>query len=143
MKTPIPGIIHFCLEELVAPGMVNDYGPRAIQFLDKSMVFCMDRLSGDVGGIIINNYHTGGTFSESGVREPDTKTGARRSIHKSGGAFDGKPLKLTPAQLYDHINKNRARYPEITCIEDVSKTVTWLHMDNRWHTYNGILIVQP
>lgn len=143
MKTAIPGIDNFCLEELVAPGMITSHGARAIQFLQRPMVLALDRLSKALGPIIVNNYHTGGSFKDSGAREPTSTTGAPRSQHKLGGAFDCKFKRCTPAQAFAYLKAYRALYPEITCIEDVEYTPTWLHIDGRWHNSADFLIVKP
>lgn len=96
-----------------------------------------------VGPLKINDWATGGRFHESGLRRPDTKTGARLSDHKFGRAFDLKPAKTTPEILAQHIQVNPARYPYITVLEDWTVTKTWLHVARHWHTKPGIRIVVP
>lgn len=123
--------------------MIASYGPRAIQFLHRPMVLALDRLSKALGPIIVNNYHTGGSFKDSGAREPTCTTGAQRSQHKRGCAFDCKLKNYTVAQAFAYLVANRLEYPEITCIEDIGSTVTWLHIDGRWHAGTNFLIVKP
>ena len=139
----LPGIQHFCLEELVDPRYIERFGSNAMWFVDQAMALCLDRLSNDVGGILVNNWHIGGSYSESGVRWPATTTGAEFSQHKFKNAFDLKPQRMTVQQLYLHVMANHAKYPQITTIENPEKTRTWLHVDGRWHDGDGILLVEP
>jgi hypothetical protein len=142
-RTTIPGVQHFCLEELVDPRYLDKFGANAIWFLDRALVLCIDRLREAVGEIVINNWHVGGVFKESGLRWPDTTTGAQFSQHKFKCAFDLKPRRISVEQLYQHITANHAQYPQITTIENPAKTKTWLHVDGRWHAGDSILIVEP
>lgn len=140
---PIDGVRHFVLEELVDQPFIERFGPRAAWFLDRSLVLCLDRLREAVGPITINNWHVGGVFHESGLRLPDTRTGAAFSQHKRGCAFDLKPKHIGIEQLFQHIQGKHYQYPQITAIENPAATKTWLHVDNRWHGGEHILIVNP
>lgn len=139
----IPGIRYFCLEELVDKPLIDFYGAGALKFVDRSMALCIDRLRDAVGPLVINDWHVGGKFHESGVRLPMSITGARYSQHKFGRAFDLKPKSISVQQLYQHIVQNATRYPQITAIENPARTPTWLHVDGRWHDRNGIILVEP
>ena len=139
----ITGIQNFELEELVDRPIFEQYGARSIMFLDRALVSCVDRLHDKVGALVVNNWHAGGTFHESGLRLFNTPTGAAMSQHKFGSALDLKPVHMTPAELFAYIQSHRADYPEITTVEDVSITKTWLHVDGRWHDSGDLLIVRP
>ena len=139
----ISGVQYFCLEELVDKPFIDRFDERALQFLNRGMVLCIDRLRDAVGPLKINDWHLGGQFHESGLRLWTTTTGAQFSQHKYGNAFDLKPQKISVQQLYQHITQNADKYPQITTIEDPAKTITWLHIDGRWHAGDGIQIVEP
>lgn len=139
----IPGVKYFCLEELVDKPLIDFYGAGALKFVDRGMALCIDRLRDTVGPIVINDWHIGGKYFESGVRLPISNTGARYSQHKFGRAFDLKPKSISLQQLYQHITQNATRYPQITAIENPLHTPTWLHVDGRWHDGDGIILVEP
>lgn len=139
----IPGIQYFELEELVDKPYIDRFGGQCIGLLHMPTVRCIDRLREAVGPITINNWHKGGAYHESGMRVPYTTTGAKFSMHKFGGGFDLKPGSISVMELYNHIMHHANLYPEIRRIEDPSKTLSWLHVDDFPHSGDGIQIIQP
>lgn len=133
----------FKIQELVGPKCFAERGERAWELLNAGVLRDIDRVSELFGPVTINNWHSGGTFKESGLRDHDTSTGARWSAHKFGFGFDLKFKTVTVKQVYDYILAHRDEFPSITVIEDIAHTPTWLHVDGRNHDRTGIWIVKP
>ena len=140
---------YFALNELVPPHILAERGERAWALMDDRILRGADWLREKFGPAIINGKFGGKVFTESGLRDPFTTTGAKWSQHKFGRAVDMKFLKVTAKEVYDYIirNPNEARENGITTLEDIAFTGTWLHADCRAlpDTFpdNGILVVKP
>lgn len=134
---------HFSLAELVNPDIFRDLGERAWDYLRPEGLQMIDNIRNRFGPVIINNWAIGGEYSESGLRQSDSKTGARYSMHKFGCAFDMKFQDATPQEVYDFILKHPDQFPEVTTMENIDATPTWLHADVRNHNRSGIWIVNP
>lgn len=134
---------HFNLRELVTPEIWATRGERCADLLDPRALRVLDDLRDKFGPVTVNNWHSGGTYKESGLRDPFTSTGAMWSQHKFGRAFDCKFKGATPREVFDHLTAHAADWPEITVLEDVDKTPTWLHFDVRAASWEGIRVVQP
>jgi hypothetical protein len=134
---------HFDLRELVTPEIWEKRGARCIELLDPRALRVLDDLRDTFGPVIVNNWHRGGGFTESGLRDPHTTTGAAWSQHKFGRAFDCKLNESTPREAFDYLLANQADWPEITVLEDIEATGTWLHFDVRAADWDGIRIVKP
>lgn len=63
--------------------------------------------------IICNNWHTGGTRKNCGLRAKNCKTGAKKSLHKSGQAVDIISPKMSAAEIRDRIEvyQHVLKYP--------------------------------
>ena len=134
---------HFILEQLVPPDVFTALGDKAWDLMQPNLITTIDQLYDHFGPMTINNWHTNGRFKESGYRDPNSATGAKRSQHKLGNAADIKPLKTTPRAMYDYILANPEQFPLLTTLEDISATPTWLHVDCRVNATPGIRIVKP
>lgn len=134
---------YFILQELVPPETFDTRGDAAWELLDPSALLSLDDLRESFGPITVNNWHSGGNFKESGYRTLTTPTGAKLSQHRFGRAFDCKPVNVTPTEMSTYILTNPMKFEHVTTLEDVSKTVTWLHFDVRNNSQMGIRIVQP
>ena len=140
---------YFALNELVPPDVIQARGEQAWQLMDERILRGADWLREKFGPCVINGKFNGKGFSESGLRNPLTTTGARWSQHKFGRAVDMKFLKVNVKEVYDYIlaNQPEARANGITCVENINATPSWLHCDCRLlpETFpsNGILVVNP
>lgn len=134
---------YFELRELVGPAVHAKWGERAWQFLQAPALITLDQLRERFGRIIVNNWHAGGTYKESGLRDFETSTGAGMSQHKFGGAFDTKPRDTTPQAMHAYILAHPGEFPYLTTLEAIESTPTWLHFDVRNHGSDGILVVKP
>lgn len=133
----------FRLEELVPPEVFEQRQDKAWELLDSRMLRTLDQLRDEFGPIVINDWHAGGRFVESGFRVGNTSTGARLSQHKFGRGFDLKFKQNEPAAVAKFIQENRKSFPFLTTIEDPERTKSWLHIDNRNNETDEIRIVQP
>ena len=144
---------NFVLQELVNPEVFNEFGELSIWFIDTKMIAVIEKVRALVreedndAVILINNWHKGGQFRDSGYRDPNAKIGAFRSQHKLGKAFDLKVLGgLTNKRLYEIILENKAELISLglTTLEDIAMTATWVHIDCRYTGLeNEFLIVKP
>jgi hypothetical protein len=140
---------HFALNEVIPAHIIAERGERAWALMDDRILMGADWLRGIFGPAVINGKYGGKVFTESGLRDPLTTTGAKWSQHKFGRALDLKFTRATAKEVYDYIlaNQPEARANGITCVEDIAFTPTWLHIDCRKlpETFpaNGILIVRP
>ena len=140
---------YFQLHEVVYPGAIQARGEQAWQLMDDRILRGADWLREKFGAITINGKFAGKGFTESGLRDPFTVTGAKFSQHKFGRALDLKFHKVTVKEVYEHIirNPSEARANGITTVEDIAFTPTWLHIDCRTlpdtFPLNGILVVKP
>jgi hypothetical protein len=140
---------YFALNEVVHPAAIQALGERAWTLMDERILRGADWLREMFGPCIINGKFGGKGFTESGLRDPFTKTGAKFSQHKFGRALDLKFHKVTCKEVYEYIIRNpgQARENGITTVEDIAFTGTWLHIDCRLlpesFPDNGVLVVKP
>src|SRR5690554_3311309 len=138
MATFMPA--NFILQELVAPAIYQARGMRAWELVCPYALRTLQTLRDVFGPTTVNNWHAGGQYKESGLRELTTSTGAALSQHKFGRAFDCKFRGITPQEAFDYILAHPDRFPYLTVLEDVRYTPTWLHFDTRNHNQPGIWI---
>jgi hypothetical protein len=139
---------NFSLQEFVPPAMYKKWGDKSVQFIDMRIVYFAQALRDNLGmPIVINNWHTGGQYKESGLRAFNTPTGASMSQHKFGRAVD---LKISDSKgvirndsgaiLRKHVQDNWDKYKQwITTTE--ADTDSWAHFDCRYTGQDTLLIV--
>lgn len=142
---------HFTIDELVDPWFIANYPEVACwNLLDEKALRAIDALRDKFGPLLIN----GRGYTESGLRRPDTKTGAKFSMHKVGKAFDLKPLQkgVTVTMMFDWIMANQAEAYAmgIRRVEDIQYTTKgathWLHVDAKdtgAENVGKIVVVKP
>jgi hypothetical protein len=140
---------HFVSEEFISKDMHNDLVTKGINpqwFIRKNVVDFCEWLANyyHPKAIIINNWKWGGGARESGLRSPDSTTGAHYSQHKFKDAVDIKIKGVTPSEIRKVIIDNFT-YLNITfglsTIEKVEDTPTWTHCDFRWTGLDTLLEV--
>lgn len=134
---------HFVIQELVGPQVFKDRGEQAWQLLRPDACMSLDALREKFGPITVNNWHIGGAFKESGLRDFSTSTGASYSMHKFGGAFDSKPKSCAPKDIYDYVLAHSEEFPLIRRVENIAATPTWFHCDVANTGQQKILVVNP
>jgi hypothetical protein len=133
---------HFVIQEFVPPQIYNQFKDNSIWFINPQVVKMAEFVRKFFNKpVTINNWHIGGTYTESGFRLPNTETGAKLSAHKRGCAIDIKMPGVDYDQVRETILKNQKEFMEagITTIED--GTQTWLHVDCRYTMLDKILVV--
>lgn len=134
---------HFAIQNLVPPEVWASRGENAWELIDQRLIFTLDDLWDNLGPFVVNDWHTGGHYKESGLRSAGTSTGAQFSQHKYGRAADCKFKDQAPVQAYQFIMKNPDKFPYLSTLEDLEATPTWLHVDVRNHNATGIKVVKP
>lgn len=134
---------HFILQELVPPDIHVSRGEAAWELLDPRALITLDQLREEFGPTTVNNWHAGGSYSESGLRSFSSLTGAKLSQHRFGRANDCKFKLCTPREAYEYILKNSEKFQFLSTLEDIEETPSWLHFDVRNNSSPRIRIVKP
>lgn len=136
---------HFYLTEFVDPKTYKDLGEYAIHKFDNNLIQIAEFIRNGIGKpVIINNWATGGQYKESGLRQPNTTTGAKRSAHKEGKAIDIKVLGMNSDDVWDWCMDHQKELYALGVreIEDKSFTKGWTHLATRG-TWKSIVIIKP
>lgn len=134
---------HFSVYELVPPEVYRARGERAWELLDSRLLVTLDALRDHFGPISVNDYRWGGSRTESGLRLPETATGAVYSQHQYGRAADLHLEDVTPQEAYEAILAHPEKWPMLTTVEDIRYTPSWIHVDCRNNERTGIRVVIP
>jgi hypothetical protein len=135
---------HFDIREFVYPEAFKTHGVNAITLIDKKLIAIAEFIRIKTGvPITINNWHTGGPFKESGLRDPNTTTGAKLSQHKLGKAIDPKAKGYDGQKWYNFVKENAKALYDLGArrIEHKSLATTWLHIDLKEHNKKCIQVV--
>lgn len=118
---------------------------RFQQKLDERIIFAQQRLIERFGTMYLNDWKWGGDNDSRGWRPPEDPDGAEYSDHKYGRALDSVPQEVELKEIHLDIADNPEWYLDIgiTTIESIEYATSWLHISNRWHSYDGILVVTP
>lgn len=119
---------YFTAQELVPPDYFKLHGDDSISAIDTRILITLDSLREKLGrSITINNWATGGQFSQRGLRT-DLNVGAPKSAHRIGCAvdFDIKELSADVFRKMVRAGQLEKELAMITRIEDVT---SWVHID--------------
>lgn len=125
---------YFSIKELVNPDLLKQIGEiTAWKLFDDRLLKCADLIREKYGACTVNASR----LTDCGLRDPQSKTGAKYSMHKIGRALDlhirsielqfaGKKAEKTKA--YDKIRQEllKDRNFDVLSFED---GVSWLHCD--------------
>lgn len=126
---------YFSIKELVCKHVYNKFGEKAWQFLDTELLHTLLIIRKTINKpITVNNWSTGGTFSQRGCRcnicqIPKDKTVANAlymSAHINGAGVDFDVKGMTAQAVRNWIIANQALLPYPIRLED---KVTWVHLD--------------
>ena len=137
---------NFYLDEFIQPNIYKKFKAKSIWFLDIRLIRIAQLLRDITGrAVTINNWYTGGSYKDSGLRMLSGGIGATYSQHRYGRAIDVKVEGLTISELLDVIvdNEQAFRNAGLTTIEDIKYTPTWMHLDVRYSDNQDILYVRP
>ncbi|MEZ5195108.1 MAG: D-Ala-D-Ala carboxypeptidase family metallohydrolase [Bacteroidales bacterium] len=133
---------NFILQEFIDPDIYMLRGDKSVELIDSSIIFIAQFFRDYFGQpIVINNWHDGGEYKESGLRKFLTKTGSAFSQHKFGRAVDMKIQDVDPEEARREIVREWEYFKMsgMTTIE--SGTPTWLHVDCSFTGIDELLIV--
>ncbi len=151
----------FYLDEFVAPEIYARFGAKSILWLRPEIFNIAQVLRNRFGRVIVNNWANNGQigandflqlplniqknyFRESGLRIPDTHTGAKYSLHKFGCAADLKFTDTKPEEVRKHILTNQRSYMNLGLRRMEAGTSSWLHVDlGNTNHLNQILVFKP
>lgn len=135
---------HFDLREFIDPDIWAILGEKSIILIDHRIIEIADFFRGyfDVP-IVINNWHSGGPYKESGLRKFLTKTGAKFSQHKFGRAIDMKLEHLHPEAVRKEVLAAWRKFRRCGMSAMEAGTPTWVHVDCRYTGTDDLLIIQP
>ena len=134
----------FSLAEFLTPEIYELHPENGIWFLDPRIItiaqFIRDRYGKPV---TINNYLDGGSYTNSGFRDPHCEIGAKLSQHKFGRAADFKVEDMDPEEIRKDIIRNFDQFRKFGLTTIEADTPTWLHADCRWTDLDTLFIVKP
>lgn len=133
---------YFGIKELVSKLVYNFYKPKygesfIWKFFDEDVLRDLDTIRQTWGrGIIINNWSSGGSLSQCGLRcnvDPlvKEKTTPYLGGHNLAKGFDLHDSKNENAKLYNHVQnliKNN-KLKTFRRVENIKSTPTWVHVD--------------
>ena len=136
---------NFSTQEFVPQHIYEIYGDKSIWFIDYDLVKFAQALRDFVmKPITINNWASGGSYQYRGFRPSDCKEGAALSQHRFGRAIDLSVDGMFIAEVAEIvISRREVWWPQITTMENVQYTPTWLHVDKRHTGQKELLIVDP
>ena len=123
---------YFKIEELVHPNLLKTISEDILwSMFDDRLLRVADRYREHYGPIFIN----GRGLVDCGLREIDSKTGAKYSAHKFGRALDLhiisiENLNLPKEEKIERYNRVRKEY--VYADINYEDNISWLHID----TYN-------
>lgn len=127
---------YFKIQELVDKDTYDNYGETCWQFMDDRLLMVIDHLRDELGPITVNNWHTGGNYSLSGLRPPSCTVGSAMSQHRFGRAVDCKFSKHSADDIRAWLLKHwTPKYVHFHFGLDIQLTVenkvSWVHLDLR------------
>jgi hypothetical protein len=136
----------FVLQEFVHPELYRIFGNQAIRFVDERLItiaqFVRDVIDCPID---VNTYVYGGNYIDRGVRLPESRIGAKFSMHKLGKAIDISSRFMGIEEIYNLIRKYDKDLFDMGLrrIEDIIYTPTWLHLDVANTRHHSIQIIAP
>jgi len=134
--------VHFATQELIPPVIYNAKGESSLAMMNEGLLRDLDALHDHLNSIrpgttiTINNWHSGGPFSERGFRTLNM-TGSPTEPHKFGRAVDFSSPLWTPHEIRQEILANSAKFVYFTRLEQYldpehaanHDEIGWVHVD--------------
>ena len=128
---------YFNIKELVSKQVYQKYGEACWMFFDEALLRDIDTIREFHGAAItINNWATGGSFSQCGLRcnkDPIVvgKTGIYCSAHCFAKAFDLHSKDIRKLYKDVEILYNQGKLKTIKRVESITSTkYAWCHVDS-------------
>lgn len=141
---------NFYLDEFIDKGIYNRFEAKSQRYIRPELIKIAQLLRSHIGQpMTINNWWTGGAYSESGLRSFKTSTGALYSAHKYGAAMDLKIGVMTSEEMAQLIKDSYEILKPlgVTRIEDPAFTKgkhrDWLHIDTLFTGKKNLQIIKP
>lgn len=120
----------FKAQELVPPEVYDILGSKSYCLFEEKVLKQLDSFRIDYGKALkINDWSFGGRYSESGYRDLHTNTGASKSSHKFGYAFDIKHYDGSDLEALRLFVINNSEEYGIKRVENFDSTPTWIHLE--------------
>lgn len=132
--------VYFTIKELVNPALLKQIGEAvAWTLFDENILRSADALREKYGAITIN---TNG-LTDCGLRDPQSTTGAKYSMHKIGRALDGHIVSIEKAAAkikdanqrkqykikeYNKVRQQLLKDPNFNKL-NFEDNISWLHFD--------------
>lgn len=128
---------YFTIKELVSPIVYKVWGEKAWMFFDEDVLKELDYIRETFGApIVINNWATGGTLEQCGLRSNKDKLVMNKktlylSAHCLAKGFDLHSGYGNHRKLYDHIYDliKSGKLKKFKRLENFNSTFTWVHAD--------------
>ena len=141
---------NFDIRELVHPGIYNHpaIGVRCVDFIHAATAVTLESIKRETGDVItINDWLWKGvenaSYVDSGLRLPGESPYAQFSSHRFGCGFDLKFKHQSPQEAHAFIIKNQSMFPNITRMEAIEKTPTWVHIELGAARAGDIVVFNP
>jgi uncharacterized protein YcbK (DUF882 family) len=132
---------HFSVNELVPPEVYAEMHDAAIILLDDRILRILDAVRDHFGvPVVVNNYHTGGTLRQRGLRTVMVSGGAKHGAHFYGRAADFDVQDMTADMVRHEILANKS-LDDFDLITGMETGISWVHLDcaNRYNMNGGIV----
>lgn len=139
---------YFDVREFVCKHTYDKFGEKSWQFLDTEILHTILVLRRDIlkRGMICNNWHTGGQYTQRGLRcnicqlvkDKTLKNRIYLSSHCNGAGFDFTIIGMTAEEARKCIEQNSHLLPYPVRMED---RVNWLHIDC-YDTMTGVKVTR-
>ena len=132
---------YFKITELVNPALLKQVGENvAWTIFDENLLRAADAMREKYGPITINTPD----LTDCGLRDPQSKTGAKYSMHKIGRALDGHIITIerAAAKITDATKRKQYKIREYNRVRNelmadptfaklnFENNINWLHFDN-------------
>lgn len=131
---------YFTIRELVNPALLKQIGENiAWTIFDENLLRCADLMREKYGPMTINTAN----LTDCGLRDPQSKTGAKYSMHKIGRALDGHIISIerAAAQITNADERKKYKIREYNRVRtelmadpkfvelNFENNINWLHFD--------------
>lgn len=138
---------NFHLYEFVPQSAYNSLEDHGLSLLHPQLIDSTEKLREYLGvSMIINNWYNGGTFQNRGWRHPDSKVGAKKSLHKKGMAIDFHSSDVAIKELFVLVWNAREWIVENTAfriLESFDDTPGWVHIAIGDQSIKTIQVIKP
>lgn len=134
---------NFETVELVHPRIFSDFGEASLQFFDPRILWTIDAIRKYFNSpVYVNNWDSGGSLKNRGLRTFDSTTGSFFSMHKFGKAIDFTVAGQTPVEIRNWIKE---KHGSLECLQFITRIedfdgMTWVHIDCANVTSNELLV---